>query len=366
MREKLPKGLYRRGEIIWARFKVRGVEYRESLRTRSVKAAERALNVRRQEIIDQAYFGAVAPTSWKAAVVSWSTLGAKAYGIRPATFDRYLVSLGQLRPWLDDRDVHEIDGKLLKQIVGDRQRAGVTNATIRRDMTAVSSVLAHCIDKEWIEENAARTLDRSRFKERREPIILPRQDSVDAVFALGSRFIDMAAFALETGMREEEIASLQHDQIDRRRMAVVSEENKGGEVKHITLTPKALAIIDRQPRYLRKPFVFWRGEGERFFNVGSQFYATVARVARNAARQGSEFKRFRFHDLRHLFAVRYLQERRGTLYDLQLTLGHKSIKTTEGYLKHLTPDERRDAIHRVAQDAAQNQQSEGEKAGENG
>lgn len=45
MPEKLPKGLYRRGEILWARFKVRGVEYRESLRTRSVSVAERRLKV---------------------------------------------------------------------------------------------------------------------------------------------------------------------------------------------------------------------------------------------------------------------------------------------------------------------------------
>lgn len=366
MPEKLPKGLYWRGEIIWARFKVRGFEYRESLRTRAVKAAERALKVRKQEIIDRAYFGATEPTSWKAAVVSWTTLGAKALGIKPSTCDRYVVSLGQLRSWLDDKDVHEIDGKLLKLIVHDRQRLGVTNATIRRDMTAVSSVLAHCVDKEWIEENPAKTLDRSRFKERREPIILPRQESVDRVFALASRFTAMAELSLETGMREEEIASLAHDQIDRKRMAIVSEENKGNEVKHIVLTDKALAIIDRQPRYLRKPFVFWRGEGERFQNVGSQFYATVTRTARKAAQDGEDFKRFRFHDLRHLFAVRYLQQRRGTLYDLQLIMGHKSIKTTEGYLKHLTPDERRDAIHGVAQNTAQDQRSDAEKAGKNG
>lgn len=359
MPEKLPTGLYRRGEIIWARFKVRGVEYRESLRTRSVKAAERALKVRKQEIIDRAYFGATEPTSWMAAVVSWTTLGPRALGIKGSTFERYVVSLGQLRPWLDNKDVHEIDGKLLKLIVHDRQRLGVTNATIRRDMTAVSSVLAHCVDKDWIEENAARALDRGRFKERREPIILPRQASVDLVFAVGSRFMAMAELSLEIGMREEEIASLEHDGIDRRRMAIVSEENKGNEVKHVVLTKKALEIIDRQPRYFKKPYVFWRGEGERFLNVGSQFYATVQRVARKAAQDGIEFKRFRFHDLRHLFAVQFLQQRRGTLYDLQIIMGHKSIKTTEGYLKHLTPDERRDAIHGVAQNAAQDQRFEG-------
>lgn len=351
----MSKGIYWRNGIAWARFKVRGVEYRQSLRTRSEAVAQRRLTLARQAIEDQVYFGEKAPVSWKAAVVSWATLGPKALGIKAATFERYQSSLGQLRSWLDEKQLHEITPRLLKDIVRDRQRAGTSNATIRRDMTAVSSVLAHAADNDWIEDNPARMLDRSRFKERRQKIILPRPDSIARVFAVGSRFIAMAEIALETGMREEEIASLEHDRIDRDRMVAVLEDNKGDRVRQVALSRKALAIIDRQPRYLKARWVFWRGEGQRFRNVAAQFYATVGRVAQGAAREGSEFKRFRFHDLRHLFAVTYLRERRGTIYDLQQELGHASIKTTESYLDHLTPDEKRDALHGVTQSPAQDQ-----------
>jgi integrase/recombinase XerD len=349
----LPKNCYWRGEIIWARFKVAGVEYRESLRTRSVALAERRLKAAREAVEQQVFFGDREKVSWMAAVVSWSLLGHRAQGIKESTFDRYTVSLGQLRPWLDAKDLHEIDVKALKGIVQDRQRAGATNATIRRDMTAVSSVLAHAVDKDWLEENPAKTLDRSRFRERRQKIILPRPDSLAQVTAIGSRFIDMAALAVETGMREEEIASLTHDRIDRQRAVAVLEETKGGTVRQVPLSPLAIEIIGRQPRFLKSPWVFWRADGQRFKNVAAQFYATVGRVAQKAAQQGGEFKRFRFHDLRHLFAVTFLRERRGTIYDLQQVMGHASIKTTEGYLDHLTPDERRDAIQGVAQIAAQ-------------
>lgn len=61
---------------------------------------------------------------------------------------------------------------------------------------------------------------------------------------------------------------------------------------------------------------------------------------------------FRFHDLRHLFAVTYLQ-RGGNIYDLQRILGHRSIKTTELYLEYLTPEERRVAVSGSAQISAQ-------------
>jgi integrase/recombinase XerD len=311
------------------------------------------LRAAKEAVEDQAFFGEREKVSWKAAVVSWVQLGHRAIGLKESTFDRYTVSLGQLRLWLDDKDLHEIDAKALKAIVHDRQRAGTTNATIRRDMTAVSSVLAHAVDKDWLEENPAKAMDRSRFRERRSKIILPRPTSIVQVLARASRFLDMAELALETGMREEEIASLTHDRVDRQRKVAVLEENKGDRVRQVPLSELALEIIGRQPRFLKSPWVFWRAEGDRFKNVAAQFYATVGRVAQKAAQAGTEFKRFRFHDLRHLFAVRFLRERKGTIYDLQQVLGHASIKTTEGYLDHLTPDERRDAIQGVAQIAAQ-------------
>ena len=61
--------------------------------------------------------------------------------------------------------------------------------------------------------------------------------------------------------------------------------------------------------------------------------------ASNYAQQKMDHKfTFRFHDLRHKFAVDYLR-RGGNIYDLQRILGHSSIKTTELYLDHLDPME---------------------------
>lgn len=361
----MPKGLYKRNGIYWARFKVRGVEYRESLRTRSESVAERRLKALRQEVEDRVFYGASEAVTWPQAVVAWDTW-IKQQGKRAGTIKRYLVSIVQLRTWLDDKDIQRIDHELVRTIVRERARSGVSNATIRRDLSAMASVLDAAMDENWIKENPAHSFDRRRLKETRDPIVLPDEGSIAAVLAVGSRFIDMAELAREVGMREEEIASLRHDQVDKTRMAISLTLTKGRRAREVTMTPKALAIIERQPRYLKSPYVFWRAEGARFKNVGSQFYATVGRVARKAAQEGREFRRFRFHDLRHLFAVEYLRQRRGSIYDLQQELGHASIKTTEDYLDYLTPEEKHAAIHGVAQSAAQDERSDEEKAGKNG
>jgi integrase/recombinase XerD len=358
----MPKGLYTRNGIFWARFKVRGIEYRESLRTRSEAVAERRLKARKQAVEDQAFYGASEAVSWPQGVVAWDAW-IKRQRKRPGTIKRYLVSLTQLRPWLDSRDVQRIDTALVREIVRERARQGATNATIRRDLSALSSVLDAAIDEGWIEENPAHSFDRRRLKEEREPITLPDDTSIAAVLAHGSRFVDMAAFARLTGMREEEIASLRHDQVNKSRMAISLTHTKGRRVREVPICPQALAIIERQPQFLKSPFVFWRAAGERFNNVAAQFYATVQRAAQKAAQADQPFRRFRFHDLRHLFAVEYLRERRGSIYELQQVLGHASIKTTEDYLRYLTPTEKQAAIQGVAQNTAQDERfAEGENA----
>lgn len=358
---KLPPGLYWRGDIIWARFKVRGIEYRDSLRTGAVKVAVKRRDTLKKSVEERVFFGGEEQVSWKAAVVSWSAKGAKAAGIKQSTFDRYVTSIGQLDPWLGDKMLSEIGNKMLKSIVSARQKLGATNATIRRDMTAVSSVLAHAVDEEWIEENAARTIDRTRFKENPRAILLPTPESLALVLADDTRFMDMARLALATGMREEEIAGLTHEAIDRKRGSITLNKTKSGRVRAITLTPEALAIIDRQPRHIRHRFVFWHGDGSRFASVAEQWRNKVAGVARKAAQSETAFTPFRFHDLRHLFAVTYLRNRTGGIYALQQELGHASIATTERYLDHLTAEEKIWAKHGVAQSGAQMQRFEAEK-----
>jgi integrase/recombinase XerD len=87
---------------------------------------------------------------------------------------RYAVSLKQLEPWLLGVYVDAIDKTLISQIVRERRAAGVTIATIRRDLSAVSSVLDYAEDEDWCTGNPA--LDRLRkLKERRDPIVLRPQ-----------------------------------------------------------------------------------------------------------------------------------------------------------------------------------------------
>jgi integrase/recombinase XerD len=68
------------------------------------------------------------------------------------------------------------------------------------------------------------------------------------------------------------------------------------------------------------------------------FASNVNQISRRLSAVDSEFRAFRVHDLRHRFAIRWLRNG-GDIYHLSLHLGHTSIRTTEGYLGHLSARE---------------------------
>jgi integrase/recombinase XerD len=95
------------------------------------------------------------------------------------------------------------------------------------------------------------------------------------------------------------------------------------------------------PAYPGSPLVFWHGNGEPYRNVSSNFFNNVVNPTTAwAETNGVDFRRFRYHDLRHLHAVEFLKRGCGSIYELQQRLGHSSVKTTGMYLAFLTEEER--------------------------
>ncbi len=68
----------------------------------------------------------------------------------------------------------------------------MTNATIRRDLTALSRLLAACVSWGWRTDNPARDDDRFMVRERRDPITLPG----DREWALLRSFFEKHGIAL--------------------------------------------------------------------------------------------------------------------------------------------------------------------------
>ena len=141
-RAKAPPGCYWRGATLWAKAMVGGRMSWWSLDTSDPAIAKKRREAGKARLLADAKHGD-AKRSLEEAIVAWEgnltrqvangVLGQK-------TETRYLVSIKQLAPYLDGKALSDIDLRLLTEIVEAREQKGVTNATIKRDLVALSSL----------------------------------------------------------------------------------------------------------------------------------------------------------------------------------------------------------------------------------
>ena len=198
--------------------------------------------------------------------------------VGPKTATRYLVSLKQLAAGLEGRALSDIDGRLVAEIIRERQRAGVTNATIRRDLTALSSVMKFAMLQDWIEANPV--LPKLELvSEQRDPILLPRDQDIALVTERAPGMVgQMITAALKTGAREDELAKAKRLDIDhaRKQITVIGKRDK---LRVVDLVPfEGYEFFTALPAYVGKPFLFWHDKGVPYTNFASTFHKLMDRV----------------------------------------------------------------------------------------
>lgn len=341
-RRKPPKGCFWRGTTLWGRIQVGGKDHKWSLRTDDHETAKRRFKIERDRQISAYHFGDHRKL-FAEVVASWGAWIAR--NVSAKTAKRYATSLKQLKPHLDGLYLDEVDAACISEIIRQRRAARISNATIKRDLGAVSSVMNHAIDEGWCENNPV--LPRLRtVKERRDPIELPDHTHIQMVIDNApGLFSKMIEAALRTGARQDELVRACRHHVDHQRRQLTVQKGKRGKLRTIDLDGWGYdEVFKGLPACLGSQSLFWHHNGEPFRTAAGQFKRVVRQVAKKAQKQEQEFRPFRFHDLRHRHAVDWLKAGK-SIYDLQHRLGHTSIKTTEIYLDYLTPEE----VRRVKQ-----------------
>jgi integrase/recombinase XerD len=269
---KAPPNTYWRDETLWGRITVRGREIRFSLRTDDAEVAASRVKARREREVAAAHFGDQRPT-WEDAVLAWGEHIAAS--VKPSTAKRYAVSLKQLEPFLLGLYLDEIDKAVISEIVRQRRAKKASNATIRRDLVALSSVLGYSEEEGWRDDNPALARLR-RLKERHEPIVLPEHSDIAKVIARApGMFAKLIEAALLTGCRQDELRTLTRRQVDHTRRQITLYRTKSGRPRAIHLSAAANDLFRSLPVSMASPVVFWHGHGKPYENVSSRFRAIV-------------------------------------------------------------------------------------------
>jgi integrase/recombinase XerD len=349
-RRKAPPNTEWHRDTLYGRIRLKGKLKRWSLRTSDVDLARQVVAADIERLKAEVYSPDYSRLRYENMFASWAERHI-AHEVAGLTVKRYAVSLKQLEPFLRGKFKDEIDKALISAIVDARRAAGVSTATIKRDLGALASVL----DYNEVEPNVAR--DRlKKLKERRDPIVLPEISHIERMIARAPGCLSaLVHVAWLTGCRLDELVGAERVKLDhnRRQLTVRGKRNK---LRVVDLDfGGAYDVIRKLPVRLGCKWLFWHGDGQPYRNLSSRFAAMVrsehARAIEEAKKAGldeADFRPFRFHDMRHRHAVDWLKAGR-SIYDLQQRLGHTSIRTTEIYLTFLTPEEKRAVMFGVQQ-----------------
>lgn len=243
-----------------------------------------------------------------------------------------------------------------------RLGAGVTPATVNRDLDRIKAALQQAVEWGRLQSNPLAKAKRTkRDVEQRVRYLTPkeakalrnaldrrerrrqarrlsgdawrqarRREPLGAFEGYTDHLAPMVLLALNTGCRRGELTQLTWADVDLRTkvLTVRAGYAKSGKARHIPLNREALDVLKR-----------WRkthsGEG-RLFPVAQINKAWAALVA------DAGIEDFRFHDLRHDFASQLVM--RGVpLIVVRDLLGHGSIEMTERYA-HLAPHRAAEAV----------------------
>jgi integrase len=143
--------------------------------------------------------------------------------------------------------------------------------------------------------------------------------------------------ALNTGMRKTEILTLTWDNVDLRNNCILLHNTKNDERRDVPINENLRKVLKTLSRRLDVKYLFFDPvSGKRYIDVKRSF---------NTACRRAKIKDFRFHDLRHTFAL-HLVMAGVDIITVKELLGHKSLSMTLRYA-HLAPSHKTKAVQLI-------------------
>ncbi len=344
-------GLFKRDTVWWMRFTYKGRQFKKSTETKNKRIAEKIHHKVMAQIAEGKWFDRLEGEDKTIGdlldkyIVDYS-IPNKA----PSTVRSDLGMSKEMKKFFGDTLLNDITPRLLTEYRSMCRGKGLAPSSINQRRTLLRHAFKLAIREwEWVKENPVDRVGREKVNNARDRWLTIEQENrliESSVAYLACRGNDKIAtywlqeivvFALNTGMRQDEILSLLGSHVDLFRRTVTVVRSKNGEKRTIPLSIRAFELLKVKVKGMDSGsgFVFPSEAGTKIDdkNLRRAFYEALKRA---------EIDDFRFHDLRHTFATR-LAQAGVDLYKIAKLLGHKDIKMTQRYSHHY-PESLRDGV----------------------
>ncbi|HYV16319.1 MAG TPA: tyrosine-type recombinase/integrase [Conexibacter sp.] len=264
-------------------------------------------------------------------------------GAAEKTRHAYAVDAGQFVAWAQGSGFAPADltPRALRRYAAAMSEQGQAPSTIARKLASLRALLRTLVEHGDLTQNAADLLSAPRRGQQLPYVLKPAEvaallDRIPADTALAQRDRALFELAYASGMRAEELVTLDVDAIDFD-AEHVRVEGKGDKTRIVPAGEPALRAIARYLERARPALATADADPALFLSKSGRRLSTsdVRRRLRVWTRRASDVSAAAGaspHSLRHSFAT-HLLEHGADLRSIQELLGHASISTTQVYTR---------------------------------
>lgn len=344
-------GLYKRGQAWWMCFTYKGKQHRVPTETTDKKLAEKIYRKVMTEIAEGKWFEKAAHADKTLAELLDKYLKEYSTPNKSAgTAKNDTVMVEEMKAFFGNTLLQDVMPSLISAYKTKCREKGLAPATINHRRTLLRHAFNLAIREwQWCQKNPVEQVSRDKVKNERDRWLTLEEEKTlleccvlhptrkDNEIEATYRLQEIVVFALNTGMRQDEILSLRWPNVDLFRKTVLVEKSKNGEKRTIPMNQKVFELLKARARATT-------GESQYVFasEVGTKILRRNLTRAFYIVRDRAKIEDFKFHDLRHTFATR-LAQAGVDLYMISKLLGHKDIKMTQRYSHHC-PDSLRSGV----------------------
>jgi site-specific recombinase XerD len=329
--------VFKRSGVWWTCIRHNGKKVQKSLETADRKLAKAIEAKVRTEIIEGSYFEKLVGSKKSFKDMMNKLMKEYSHKVSKATRISYSTSLTHLKPFFEETRLTNITPKMISRYKVLRINEGAKPATINRELAMLSKAFSLTVkDWEWIKENPVSKVQKEKVDNKRDRWLT--KDEERKIIDNSSDWLrEIVTFGLYTGLRLEEILSLEWSRVNLLRRTILIKDTKNGNPKTLPVNKIALDVLNQRSivKCIKNDFVFFNSSGEKVSSnvLRTAFYSVLKKVGIDDCR---------LHDLRHSFATR-LAQAGIDIYKISKLLGHKDIKMTQRYAHHC-PDSLRDGV----------------------
>ena len=329
--------MFKRNGVWWTCIRHEGRKIQKSLGTANKQSAQKIDNKIRTQINEGSYFERLDGHNKTFKDMMDKFMKEHAPKVSINMQSSYTVSLKHLNPYFRETKLTSISSKMISRYKVLRKDEGAAPGSINKELAMLSKAFSLSVKEwEWLRDNPVSRVQREKLDNEIDRW-LTDDEEVRLLENCPKWLGEIVVFGLHTGLRKEELLSLEWSRVSLLRKTILIKETKNGKPKTLPLNKVGLGILEQRSkvRSIKNDLVF-------FTRNGTKLSGYNLRRAFNDARIRAKIENFRFHDLRHTFATR-LAQAGVDLYMISKLLGHRDIKNTQRYSHHC-PDSLRNGV----------------------